>query len=163
MKKLSLLLLSLLPVGSLLLAQTNAGSPYQGELIMLIDGYEVDREALSHEIFCLSNLDTLQLQYKPVGTEGEYVIFGAELWAQVALGEPTMLVQIPAGEPAASPTLALPLGIIPPHYLPNDDKAVRVMVIVRRVLKVDGRRYLGHMDVPSAEPDFTFLMTKSCE
>ncbi len=163
MKPFSLLLVWLFLSSASLFSQSGTVGAWSGSLELMMDGYAADLEQLSHQVFCLENQDTLSLRYTPAG-EGDFVIFGCEIWGQVSLGEPTLLAQISPGEPGNPAKLDLPLGLkIPPHLLPSDGKSVRVMLRVKRILKVDGRTYLGHLDVPNAATDFTFLLTRRCQ
>ena len=164
MKNISLLLLFLCSA-LLLPAQSGPSQAWSGDLALLFEGFVVDEERLSHEAFCLSNKDTLVIRYQPVsGEDGQFVLLGCEIWGQVSLGEPTLLGQVPIGKPGNPAELALPLAtFVPAHLIPDGGKAVRIMLRVRRIIEVDGSRYLGHIDVPEAATDFTFLMTRSCE
>ncbi|MDP5172854.1 MAG: hypothetical protein NWR72_21625 [Bacteroidia bacterium] len=164
MKQLSLLLLLTIASLSISLGQNGSSRTWAGQLLVSLKGYAVDQEQLSHEIFCLDGKDTLTINYLPTaGNDGEYVILGIEIWGQVALGSPSMLAQVPAGESGNPASIVLPLATyIPPHLLPDGGKATRIMLRVRRIIEVDGKRYLGHYDVPAEATDFTFLLTKTC-
>lgn len=164
MKQISLFLAFFLATALSLVAQTNPIRGWSGTLELHMDGFAMDDEQLSHQVFCLDNEDTLNIKYLPASPEGEYVILGCEIWGQVSLGEPTMLAQLQAGEPGNPSDLALPLAsVIPAHLLPQPGRSYRIMLRVRRIIEVDGRRYLSHMDVPDAATDFTFLLTKQCQ
>lgn len=164
MKQISLFLALFLASALSLVAQTNPIRGWSGTLELQMDGFTLDDEQLSHQVFCLDNQDTLNIKYLPASPEGDYVILGCELWGQVSLGEPTMLAQLQAGEPGNPSDLSLPLAsVIPAHLLPQPGRSYRIMLRVRRIIEVDGRRYLSHMDVPDEATDFTFLLTKQCQ
>ncbi len=163
MKHLSLTVLFAL-VSTALLAQSNPES-WVGTLDLHYKGHQVNEEQLTHEAFCLDNRDTLTIVYDSgTPTEDQFVILGAEIWGQVSLGEPSLLAQVPAGQPGNHSQLVVPLAsYVPAHLLPADGKAVRVMLRVRRIIKVEGQRYLAHYDVPGEEDDFSFLLTRNCK
>lgn len=164
MKQISLFLALCLATALSVSAQTNPIRGWSGTLELQMDGLALNDDQLSHQVFCLENQDTLNLKYLPASPEGEYVILGCEIWGQVSLGEPTMLAQVQAGEPGNPSDLSLPLtSIIPAHLLPQPGRSYRVMLRVRRIIEVDGRRYLSHIDVPDEATDFTFLLTKQCQ
>ena len=164
MKQLSLILAIVFAFCSSVIAQTSVTRGWSGSLEILIDGEESSADALKNRVFCLSNSDTLTIRYTPLSGEGEFVVFGCELWSQVSLGDPSLLAQLPAGNPGNPAEITMPLAtLISPANLPSDGKAIRVVIRVRSIIEVDGNRFLGQYSVPPSATDFSFLLTRSCE
>lgn len=164
MKQFSLFLVFAFALSLSAFSQTNPIRSWSGSLQLQMHGLPMNDEQLSHQVFCLENQDTITVKYLPQSPEGDYVILGCEIWGQVSLGEPTLLAQVAAGEPGNPTELALPLAsVIPAHLLPQPGRSYRIMLRARRIIEVDGRRYLSHMDVPAEATDFTFLLTKQCQ
>lgn len=164
MKQLSLFLAISFGCCSGIIAQQDANGGLSGSLAILIDHTESSSATLKNQVFCLANADTLTIRYTPATSAGEFVIFGCELWSQVSLGDPSLLAQLPAGLPGNPAEISLPLAsLIAPSSLPADGKAIRVVIRVRSVLEVEGKRFLGQYQVPPEMADYSFLLTKTCQ
>lgn len=164
MKQLSLFLAISFALCSAVTAQTSTTRGWSGSLDILIDGEDASADELKNRVFCLANADTLTIRYTPLSGEGEYVVFGCELWSQVSLGDPSLLAQMPAGNPGNPAEITMPLAtLISPANLPSDGKAIRVVIRVRSIIEVDGNRFLGQYPVPASATDFSFLLTRSCQ
>lgn len=116
-----------------------------GQLEIILNGQVVTPEVLSAQMFCMNANDTITLTYLPETVEEEidFVLFSIELWAQVNLGQPTLMGQLEKSEPGKVPSVTFRLAELQSKALfPPKTTAVRGNIRLRQVLKVNGRRVL---------------------
>ncbi|MEL6675495.1 MAG: hypothetical protein AAFR61_25025 [Bacteroidota bacterium] len=152
-------------LGALLFCPTSLlAQDGQGALSLELNGQVVSEEDITHQFFCGNRNDQFVVSYLPAAADSmsQFAINGIQLWAQVAQGQPQLVGTYGRTQPGSQPSVAFKLRDFPiMTTLPEGTQAIRVS-IRPQVIKVQGRRFLGYIQLPKADQEIAFMVVKRC-